>query len=291
MRLVVYCRWLSPSLSVDTRGFVLLTHYPWFDIIRVTFEKSCFPEACFLLVGWPKSVWCLNLLDEGLKANEEIGQSLTKHLSWPFIPSKINLPLMCPYYCTDFNLLHPIKASPPGDTIHCRCVVFHLDSNNDWLSSLLSCSSRTLKGQVNSATELWRSFAHQMKQIQPKQTGKVQEVEIPLSIYLFILNAVVNLYFEHVGFALSMTTVLFILFSYAWVQNVDDLLCFYFIIGVNQKCLITYMEKAMHSHLHYVRQYNAILVILCVVVIFLPKNIMFKWLSIGKDAFAYRIVW
>ncbi len=132
MRLVVYCRWLSPSLSVDTRGFVLLTHYPWFDIIRVTFEKSCFPEACFLLVGWPQSVWCLNLLDEGLKANKERGQSLTKHLSWPFIPSKINLPLMCPYYCTDFNLLHPIKASPPGDTIHCRCVVFHLDSKQ-WL--------------------------------------------------------------------------------------------------------------------------------------------------------------
>ncbi len=47
----------------------------------------------------------------------------------------------------------------------------------------------------------------------------------------------------------------------------------------------------MHSHLHYVRQYNAILVILCVVVIFFPKNITFKWLSIGKDVFACRMVW
>lgn len=54
------------------------------------------------------------------------------HLSWPFIPSKINLPLMCSYYCTDFNLLQPIRASPQGDTIHCRCVVFHLDLKQ-WL--------------------------------------------------------------------------------------------------------------------------------------------------------------
>lgn len=122
----------SLSVSVDTRGFVLLTHNPWFNIIRVTFEKSFFPEACFLLVGWPKSLWCLNLLDVVLKANKERGQSLTKPLIMTFYFKQNQFTLMCPYYCTDFNLAQPIKASPPGDTIHSHCVVFYLDSKQ-WL--------------------------------------------------------------------------------------------------------------------------------------------------------------
>lgn len=119
------------------------------------------------------------------------------HLSWPFIPSKINLPLMCPYYCTDFNLLQPIKASPPGDTIHSHCVVFHLHSKQWLIKVAFLCSSRTLKGPMNSAGELWKSFAHKSKWTQPKQTRRFQRV----SDFFDFLNALVHLYF---GFVLHL---------------------------------------------------------------------------------------
>lgn len=92
------------------------------------------------------------------------------HLSWPFIPSKINLPLMCPYYCTDFNLLQPIKASPPGDTIHSHCVVFHLNSKQ-WL---IKVAFFLLFKDFEGTNELyWRTLKEfcTQEQMDPTQTN------------------------------------------------------------------------------------------------------------------------
>lgn len=109
---------------------MLLTHNPWFDIIRVTFEKAASPHM--LPLGWVNRDRLMpNLLDEDW-TNERRGRSLTNHLSWPFIPSKINLPSMCPYYYIDVNLLWPIKALSPEDGNQGWCFVFHLNSKQ-WL--------------------------------------------------------------------------------------------------------------------------------------------------------------
>lgn len=143
---------------LDTRRFVLLTHNPWFDIIRVTFEKAASPRL--FPVGWVnRDRLKPDLLDENW-TNEQRGRSLTNHLSWPFISNKINLALMCPYYYIDVNLLWPIKVLSPEDGNQRWCFVFHLNSKQ-WLMRVgfVVFYTNSLKEQVNLRKEVWNVAA------------------------------------------------------------------------------------------------------------------------------------
>lgn len=117
------------------------------------------------------------------------------HLSWPFIPGKINLPLMCPYYCTDFNLLQPIKASPPGDTIHSHCVVFHLDSKQ-WL---IKVAFFLLFKDFEGTNELyWRTLKEfcTQEQMDPTQTNwKSSRSHHCKEVFCLFSNALMHLFF------------------------------------------------------------------------------------------------
>lgn len=149
------------------------------------------------------------------------------HLSWPFIPSKINLPLMCPYYCTDFNLLQPIKASASGDTIHSHCVVFHLDSKQ-WL---IKVAFFLLFKDFEGTNELyWRTLKEfcTQEQMDPTQTNwkssRSRHWKKVFCLFLCLFsNALVHLFF---GFVLHLALKhdIYILYEYEckiymWIQK------------------------------------------------------------------------
>lgn len=140
------------------------------------------------------------------------------HLSWPFIPGKINLPLMCPYYCTDFNLLQPIKASPPGDTIHSHCVVFHLDSKQ-WL---IKVAFFLLFKDFEGTNELyWRTLKEfcTQEQMDPTQTNwKSSRSHHWKKVFCLFSNALMHLLFGSVLRLALKHDILYPL--WIWMKNI-----------------------------------------------------------------------